>query len=151
MQIHQIKRKNKNKKSIKVGRGGKRGKTAGRGTKGQLARSGRKLRPELRDIIKKLPKMRGRGKNSFLSIQEKPYVINLVDIELNFNENETVSPGTLVSKGLFKKRKGSNPQIKILSNGDLTKKLIFSRCILSKGTEEKIKKSGGTVNRQVTK
>jgi len=47
-----------------VGRGGKRGKTAGRGTKGQNARAGRKKRPELRDIIKKLPKRRGYGAES---------------------------------------------------------------------------------------
>jgi large subunit ribosomal protein L15 len=55
-----------------VARGGKRGKTAGRGTKGQKARAGHKIRPEIRDVIKRIPKMRGRGKNSNLSIQEKP-------------------------------------------------------------------------------
>ena len=44
-----------------VGRGGKRGKTSGRGGKGQTARAGNKRRPELRDFIKRIPKLRGRG------------------------------------------------------------------------------------------
>ena len=59
MQIHNLKRTHPNKKDRIVGRGGKRGKTAGRGGKGQTARAGNKRRPELRDIIKKLPKNRG--------------------------------------------------------------------------------------------
>ncbi len=59
MQIHNLKRKHKNKKDRIVGRGGKHAKTSGRGGKGQTARAGNKRRPELRDIIKKLPKNRG--------------------------------------------------------------------------------------------
>ncbi len=59
MQIHDVKRKHKNKKDRLVGRGGKHAKTSGRGGKGQTARAGNKRRPELRDIIKKLPKLRG--------------------------------------------------------------------------------------------
>lgn len=71
MQFHTLKRHTPNKKSQRVGRGGKRGKTAGRGTKGQNARAGRKKRPELRDFIKRVPKLRGRGKSSFKSFQTK--------------------------------------------------------------------------------
>lgn len=59
MQIHELKRAHKNKKDRLVGRGGKHAKTSGRGGKGQTARAGNKRRPELRDIIKKLPKNRG--------------------------------------------------------------------------------------------
>src|SRR6185436_9942877 len=59
MQIHNLKRQHKNKKDRLVGRGGKHAKTSGRGGKGQTARAGNKRRPELRDIIKKLPKNRG--------------------------------------------------------------------------------------------
>ncbi len=66
MQIHNLKRTHKNKGDRLVGRGGRRGKTAGRGGKGQTARSGNKRRPELRDIIKRLPKNRG---YQFKSIQ----------------------------------------------------------------------------------
>ena len=66
MQIHTLKRLHKNKKDRIVGRGGKHAKTSGRGGKGQTARAGNKRRPELRDIIKKLPKNRG---YQFKSIQ----------------------------------------------------------------------------------
>ncbi len=64
MQIHNLKRLHKNKKDRIVGRGGKHAKTSGRGGKGQTARAGNKRRPELRDIIKKLPKNRGYRFNS---------------------------------------------------------------------------------------
>jgi hypothetical protein len=64
MQIDQLKRKHKNKKDRIVGRGGKHAKTSGRGGKGQTARAGNKRRPELRDIIKKLPKNRGYSFNT---------------------------------------------------------------------------------------
>ena len=65
MQIHNLKRIHKNKKDRIVGRGGKHAKTSGRGGKGQTARAGNKRRPELRDIIKKLPKNRGYQFKSF--------------------------------------------------------------------------------------
>lgn len=71
MQIHNLKRQHKNKKDRIVGRGGKHAKQAGRGGKGQTARSGNKRRPELRDIIKRLPKNRG---YKFKSIQ-KTFVV----------------------------------------------------------------------------
>ena len=67
MQIHNLKRQHKNKKDRLGGRGGKHAKTSGRGGKGQTARSGNKRRPELRDIIKRLPKNRG---YQFKSIQK---------------------------------------------------------------------------------
>ena len=71
MQVHEVKSKTQFKTKKVVGRGGKRGKTAGRGTKGQNARAGRKKRPELRDIIKRVPKLRGRGVSSLKSLKTK--------------------------------------------------------------------------------
>lgn len=71
MQIHNLKRQHKNKKDRLVGRGGKHAKTSGRGGKGQTARAGNKRRPELRDIIKKLPKNRG---YQFKSVR-RPYLV----------------------------------------------------------------------------
>lgn len=71
MQFHNLQSKTKRKRSRQVGRGGTRGKTAGRGTKGQNARAGRKKRPELRDIIKRIPKLRGRGRSSLKSFQPR--------------------------------------------------------------------------------
>ncbi|TAJ14301.1 50S ribosomal protein L15, partial [Patescibacteria group bacterium] len=55
MELNQLKRPKGLKASRRVGRGGTRGKTSGRGTKGQKARAGAKFRPEWRDIIKKIP------------------------------------------------------------------------------------------------
>ena len=72
MQIHNLKRTHKNKKDRLVGRGGKHAKTSGRGGKGQTARAGNKRRPELRDIIKKLPKNRGYQFKS----KKKPFLLS---------------------------------------------------------------------------
>jgi len=72
MQIHNLKRVHKNKKDRLVGRGGKHAKTSGRGGKGQTARAGNKRRPELRDIIKKLPKNRGYQFKS----KKKPFLLH---------------------------------------------------------------------------
>ena len=58
MQTNTLKPAHKHYSTPRVGRGGKRGKTSGRGTKGQNARAGHKKRPEMRDLIKKIPKQR---------------------------------------------------------------------------------------------
>lgn len=71
MQFHTLQARTKRKHARRVGRGGKRGKTSGRGTKGQNARAGRKKRPELREIIKHVPKLRGRGKSSLKSFRPR--------------------------------------------------------------------------------
>ncbi len=124
MQLHNLKRKTKNKAKRVVGRGGKHAKTSGRGTKGQSARAGNKKRPELRDIIKKLPKMRGRGKNIFQSFEIKPAIVNLSDLKGVFSKGDKVTPEVLLEKGLVKKLKGRIPEVKILSVGGLDTALL---------------------------
>ncbi len=146
MQIHQIQQKTKNKKRMTVARGGKRGKTAGRGTKGQKSRAGHKIRPEMRDIIKRIPKMRGRGKNSNISIYNKPLVLNLTDIEATFKAGETVSRHTLLEKSLISLQDGRLPQVKILGNGEVTKKLIIKEIPVSASVKTKVEKAGGTIS-----
>jgi large subunit ribosomal protein L15 len=143
MQMHEIKRNTPNKKSRRIGRGGKRGKTSGSGTKGQKSRAGRKMRPELRDIIKKLPKLRGRGKNTNISIKLKPAVVNLDAVEKVFAAGETVSPKTLADKGLVRKVSGKLPEVKILGRGALAKSLSFSGVSMSASTKLVIEKAGG--------
>ncbi len=145
MQRNNLKRKNKNKKSRQIGRGGVKAKTAGRGTKGQNARAGRKKRPELRDFIKKIPKLRGRGANINTSIQVKPIVLNLSDIVKNYKQGEIVSPQTLLDKKLISIYKGKTPSVKILSKGDIDFKLDFSKISLSKDALLKIEKVGGKI------
>lgn len=144
MQIHQVKRLHKNKTKKLVGRGGKRGTTSGKGTKGQNARSGRKKRPEIRDIIKRMPKLRGRGKNIFTSIQTAPETINLSDLHV-FNAGEIVSPKSLTKKGLARRVGGKLPKVKILAAGELAKKLKFENVLFSDDAKTKVEKSGSVI------
>lgn len=142
MKIHNLKRVTKNRKTAIVGRGGKRGKTSGRGGKGQTARAGHKMRPEWRDIIKKMPKLRG---YAFKSIQSKFVVVNLAQLESVFSNGDKVTPKTLVKKNVLETRLGKNPKVKILALGDLSKKLIISDCAVSADAKVKIEKAGGSV------
>jgi large subunit ribosomal protein L15 len=115
MQFHNLKKNKGNRAAKQVGRGGTRGKTSGRGTKGQNARSGRKKRPEMRDIKKRLPKLRGRGKNFLKSRKAKPLSMNLSRMKAYFKEGEEINAKTLLEKGLIKTRSGRLPEIKILN------------------------------------
>jgi large subunit ribosomal protein L15 len=139
-----FKRIHKNKKSVSVGRGGTRGKTSGRGTKGQKARSGHKIRPEIRDFIKRIPKLRGRGKNSNRGIVEKPMAVSLSAIEAVFMAGDEVNPSTLRLKGLIRYRESSSAPVKILG-GEITKKLNFSNILVSNTAKDLIEKVGGTI------
>lgn len=148
MQLHNLKRKNENKKSVSVGRGGKRGKTSGRGTKGQGARAGRKIRPEIRDMIKRIPKLRGRGKNSNLSIETKPLTISLSAIEKAYEAGNTVNPQTLIEKNIVSLYKGRIPKVKILApkkDEAFSKKLSFENVLLSASVKALVEKAGGEV------
>ncbi len=128
-----------------VARGGKRGKTSGRGGKGQSARAGNKRRPEWRDIIKRLPKLRGRGVNQNKPVTERAVVVNLAAIEGAFSANEAITPTILVEKGLVSTWSGNIPAVKILGDGEITKALKVSGCAISESAKEKIEKAGGTV------
>ncbi len=107
-----------------IGRGGKRGKTSGRGTKGQWAHGGHGVRPELRDIIKKYPKLRGRGIHSNKPISVKPVAVNLHTIEDAYNNGEEVSLATLKLKKLIA---SSVKRAKILGVGTITKKVTIAK------------------------
>ncbi len=144
MQIHSLKRKTENKRKVQVGRGGKRGKTAGRGTKGQKARAGHKIRPEIRDMIKRLPKLRGRGVNSNKTIQTKPVPVNLTHLEA-FKAGEMVTPVTLATKKVIETIQGRYPRVKILSLGEVAVALTIRDCEVSAGAKAKIEKAGGKV------
>ena len=141
MQLHEIKPTHKRKKIKRVGRGATRGTYSGRGIKGQKARSGRKMRPEMRDIIKKIHKKRG---YQFASINEKPVILNIVDLNI-FEDGALVSPRTLVEKNLIRKIKKSFPMVKILGNGEIKKKLVVSSCAVSLSAKTKIEKAGGSI------
>ncbi|MFA5777145.1 MAG: 50S ribosomal protein L15 [Parcubacteria group bacterium] len=139
MQIHELKLKNKKKRKT-IGRGGKRGTYSGRGNKGQKARSGGKAIDPLFEggrssLIERLKKVRG-----FKSPHSKKININLIDLEKNFKNGDTVSIKSLMETGLIGKiesRKG----IKILGTGKLTKKLVIDKEIsMSESAKKAIEK-----------
>lgn len=145
MQSHELKRVTKNKKHRQMGRGGTRGKTSGRGTKGQNARAGHKKRPEIRDFIKRLPKLRGRGKNLNTSIQSKFSTVNLGLLNKLCKNGDVVSPESLVKYNVLTMSKGNLPKVKILATGTLDKKLSFEGCLVSATAKTAIEKAGGSV------
>ena len=134
--IHQLKFNLKRKRKKRIGRGGKRGTYSGRGIKGQKARAGAKIKPQEREAIIKIPKMRG---YRFKPIKEKPVVITLEVLNKKFEEGEVVSLASLKKKGLISK---NTKAVKIVGRGELKKKLIFKGCQMSKKLEEKIKIQG---------
>jgi len=136
MQLHNLKKNKSNRKAKQVGRGGTRGKTAGRGTKGQNARSGRKKRPEMRDIIKRLPKLRGRGKNFLKTRKSKPVVLSTEVIDKSFGAGELVNPSSLFEKGLVSKARNKIPRIKILGGKKFSKKLSLEGVSVSGKTKK---------------
>ncbi|MFA6254005.1 MAG: 50S ribosomal protein L15 [Candidatus Paceibacterota bacterium] len=143
MQLHNLKKHSSHRDKKLVGRGGKRGTTSGRGTKGQKARAGNKRRPEMRDIIKKLPKLRG---YRFKSTSAKPAVVNLATLDKIFKDGDVVNSAVLLAKKLIKRERGQNPMIKILATGELTKKLKFENCLVSTSAKAKIEKAGGVIS-----
>lgn len=142
MQLNQLQRKTINKSGKRVGRGGGRGKTSGRGTKGQNARAGHKKRPDVREKLKKLPKLRG---YAFNSIELKPAVINLSILESMFAAGDTITPELLRERGAIRGRKGVARAVKILGGGELTKKFAVTGCAVSASAKLKIEKAGGTI------
>ncbi|MBL7045596.1 MAG: 50S ribosomal protein L15 [Parcubacteria group bacterium] len=142
MQLHDLKPHSKRQKPKRVGRGGTRGKTSGRGTKGQKARAGHSLRPEMRDIIKKLPKLRGYRFNSF---KGEAVPINLSDLEFIFEAGDKVTPKTLFDKGMLKKKGDKYPRVKVLGMGKLTKTLHINGAEVSASAREAIVTAGGDV------
>ena len=128
------------KKKIRVGRGegGRRGKTAGRGTKGLKARNS--LRPGFEGgqttFTMRLPKLPGfRNPN-----REEFAIVNLASFE-GFEESSEVTPETLREKGLIRHR----GRVKVLAEGDLDKALNVKAHAFSEVAKSKIEKAGGTV------
>lgn len=147
MQINTLKPATPRITSPRVGRGATRGKTSGRGTKGQNARAGHKKRPEMRDLLKKIPKRRGYGKNRSRTV--RPQVIytpvNLTKLEALFATGDVVSPVSLMQKGLVRSNGGYILPVKILGTGSLTKALTIEGCEFSTTAKTAIEAAGGTI------
>ena len=148
MQLHELQPTHKNRTAKRVGRGGKRGKTSGRGHKGQLARAGNSTRPEVRDMIKKIPKLRGHGVNRARTVNAEkvqPVVVNLSTIAKVFAAGDTVSPRTLVEKGAVARDGKRAPAVKVLGHGEITQAVTIQNCAVSEQAKAKVIAAGGSV------
>ena len=132
----------KDVKRIGRGHGSGQGKTAGKGHKGQKARSGGSIRPGFEGgqmpLQRRIPK---RGFNN--SVFAKKYVtINVSELEKNFNSGDVVSAETLCAIGAIDMNRSCDG-LKILGNGELTKSLTVQAVKFTAAAQEKIEKAGG--------
>jgi large subunit ribosomal protein L15 len=155
MNIHQLKPKTRRSFAKRIGRGGKRGTTSGKGTKGQTSRAGAGIKPGFRGgdnrIWQLFPKQRGAskkpGNNSphqkhrfFQLRHDKSVSVNLGAFD-KFSEGQEVTIEMLVDKGIIRKAK----EVKILGGGILKKKITLKGFNFSDSAKAKIAKAGGTI------
>ncbi|MBI2612274.1 50S ribosomal protein L15 [Candidatus Kaiserbacteria bacterium] len=154
MQLNQLHRpKNLKRGKQRVGRGQSsgRGKQSGRGGKGQTARAGAKIRPEWRDIIKRLPKRRGFGKNrgrTVVGTRPDALALSVGRLEKLFESGATVSSATLSERGVggrkFRSVKIVGPSNSLGASG-FTKKLTIKGIAVSTSARAAIEKAGGSI------
>lgn len=144
MMLHDVNQGiHKHKKKMRIGRGvgSGKGKTSGRGHKGQLARAGYKALPiwegTTSPLVRRVPK---RGFTNSYAL--KVLALNVGDVNELFENGDSVTPELLQSRGIVKKR---FDLLKILGDGEVTKKLSFSAHRFSAQAKEKIEKAGGSV------
>ena len=145
MNLHNLKPRPGAKHRIKrlgCGESSGLGKTSGRGHKGQKSRSGGGVRPGFEGgqmpLHRRLPK---RGFNN-VRFQDKVAVVNVSSLDERFEDGDTVNMETLKAARLVK---GTYDGVKVLGNGDLSKKLTVSGCKVSTAAREKIEKAGGSI------
>ncbi|HNW23542.1 MAG TPA: 50S ribosomal protein L15 [Candidatus Dojkabacteria bacterium] len=138
-------RKNRKKNSKRLGRGygsGVGGHTSTRGSKGQKSRSGHKSLVFFEGgnvpFYRRMPKFAGFKRSK----KVEATAINLDVIEKNFKDGDTVSLETLKKKALIAQ---GTVSVKILGDGDITKKITISNLPASESAKEKIQKAGGSI------
>jgi len=145
------------RKSVKrIGRGGKRGTYSGKGTKGQKSRAGAGFKPGFRGgdnrIWQLFPKQRGASKkpggsgvyakHRFYQLKhDKPAAISIKEFN-KFSDGDVINPKLLFDKGVLDKQ---TKRVKILGDGELSRKLVLEGFEFSKSAEDKIIKAGGTI------
>ena len=141
MKLHHLRpAEGSKKRKIRVGRGesGRRGKTAGRGTKGLKARS--KVRRGFEGgqmpLQRRMPKLRG-----FRNPNRVEYTVINVERLNHFDAGSTVTADDLRTRGLVKHR----GKVKVLGEGDIDRALTIKAHAFSLGAVEKIKAAGGSV------
>ena len=144
MKLHELKPPQgakKPKKRVGRGPGSGLGKTAGRGHKGQKARSGGKVHPGFEGG--QMPLQRRLPKKGFQNFSRKEYAILNVETLNRFETGTEVTPALLLEQGLIRKK--DLHHIKILGEGELTKPLIVHAHKFSESAAAKITGAGGKV------
>jgi large subunit ribosomal protein L15 len=149
MKLHDLGPPDKSKKKRKrVGRGiaAGQGKTAGRGTKGQNARSGGGVRPYFEGgqlpLVRKLPFARGVGFRNPWKVEYKP--VNIKRLTRYFEDGAEISPETLAEAGVIK---SPRELVAILGEGELDRSYIVRAHRISASARKKIEDAGGTVEK----
>ena len=145
MKLHELRSAaGSNRTAYRKGRGSGsgNGKTAGRGHKGQKARSGGGVRPGFEGgqmpLYMRIPKV-GFNNKRFANVYSE---IKLSDIESRYNDGEVVNAQTVIEKGITKK---VNDGIVVLANGEITKKVTIQAKKVTASAIEKVNAAGGKV------
>ena len=145
--VHRGILKNRKRKRIGRGPGSGHGKTSGRGHKGHKSRSGYSRKPSFQGgampMFRRIPK---RGFNNRWAVTV--FAVNVGKLNENFDDGAEVTLESMAAKDVAK---GTFDEVKILGDGELTKKLTISAHRFSKSAEEKITAAGGTVNKLAPK
>ncbi|HHU89243.1 MAG: 50S ribosomal protein L15 [Sphaerochaetaceae bacterium] len=132
-----------NKKKTIVGRGvGSKGRTSGRGDKGQNSRTSGGVRPGFEGGQMPLYRRIARRGFSNYPFKEEFEVVSLDAVSKKFEDGEVVSLATLKERSLVK---GVESQAKVLANGELTKKVVFEGLKISAAAVKKIEAAGGEI------
>ncbi|MBI4160154.1 50S ribosomal protein L15 [Candidatus Wolfebacteria bacterium] len=138
MRLHTLRPPYKGKLKKRIGRGGKRGTYSGRGMKGQRARAGHRIRPALRDLTGRIPKLRG---TKFRGKSKRPSVLDVSQLSRRL-EGSVVTRKSLEDAGFISR---SRQTVKILGDGEITRAITVRGVPLSRSAKEKIIKAGGKV------
>ena len=142
MKLHELSPATGSKKEVKrIGRGAGsgQGKTAGKGHKGQKARAGRGMRPGFEGG--QMPLQRRVPKRGFVNIFGKEFsIVNVSALDQSFEDGAVVDIDALIEKGLVKKVLDG---VKILGNGEISKKLTVQVNAYSEAAKQKIEAAGG--------
>lgn len=142
MELHNLTPTEKKRK--RVGRGGSRGGTSGKGHKGQRARTSGNVRPGYEGgqmpLYRRLPK---RGFNNTM-FQDVTVIVGLTRINDAFNDGDEVTKDLLIERGIIKALKSKKSfVVKILANGQIEKKLVVHAHAFSEAAKQAIESAGG--------
>lgn len=145
--VHRGIQKHRKRKRIGRGPGSGTGKTSGRGHKGHKSRSGYSRKPSFQGgtmpLFRRVPK---RGFNNRWA--STVFAVNVGKLNDHFEDGDEVTLEAMAAKDVAK---GTFDEVKVLGDGELTKKLTVSAHRFSKSAEEKITAAGGTVNKLAPK